>query len=185
MFEVVDSIAECQDPEHKLRETPWRGEVIHRFGVPGIHDARGIAAFDRLQMGLGGKMAYTIVIQPHGVIEQALPFDRIGWHAKGHSRDRLGIACIGDFRRDLMPEEQYAALVKLLTWLSLEKGYMKFNGHTLMENATNYPHHECPGSKLDMERLYRDVERLVWEKRACVDGPRFVRTSVTTSAPTS
>ena len=170
-MEVVSAISDCQDDDHGPRAKQWIGEVVHRIRVPGHQDAAEIARFDRQLPTLGGKMAYTLVIRPSGLIEQALAFDRIGWHARGSSRTHIGIGCIGDFR-----DEQLAALMDVLTWCShFRGGVVNVFGHTEKQDATSYSGHDCPGVNVDMDAIRAAVaERVKDLPPLCDEPPPFV-----------
>jgi len=154
---AVDSIAECLDDSHrKRRKGAWLGEVIHRIKVPGHNDAASIARFDRNYPPLG-KMAYAVIIHGNGLIEQALPFDRISPHAVGYNGTRVSVGCIGDFRTEPMPDAQRTSLVAVLAWCTARHRWQNFDGHTALDGASDDPEKVCPGDTLDIDALRRDV----------------------------
>lgn len=157
---VVDSIPECLDASHrKRRKDAWLGEVIHRIRVPGHNDAASIARFDRQQPKLG-KMAYAVIIHAGGLIEQALPFDRISPHAVGYNGTRVSIGCIGDFRTEAMPDAQRGSLVAVLAWCTAQHRWANFDGHTALDGASDDPDKVCPGDMLIIAALRRGVARM-------------------------
>lgn len=156
-MKVHNRILECLDDTHKVG-LDWQGSVIHRYGVPGVHDAKGIAARERMDNNVGRKMAYHLVISPDGVIEQALPFDVVGWHARSHSRKMIGIACIGDFRRHEMPDAQWESLVWFLTHAAITNRKINFTFHDFLPAGSNDLNKQCPGKMLDYGKLVDQVK---------------------------
>jgi len=152
-MDVVSAIEDCLDDEHRRRSRAWIGEVVHRIRVPGHNDAAEIARFDRNHPKLG-KMAYHLVIRPSGLVEQALPFDRVSPHARVYNSGYIGVACIGDFRTEPMRDPQRWALLDVLEWCSMYRGgVVDCFGHTEKPDATSYKGHDCPGVNVDMDAI--------------------------------
>ena len=176
-MEVVNRIDACCDDEHGPRKREWTGETVHRIKVPGHNDAAEIARFDRQLDVLGNKMAYTLVILPTGLVEQALPFDVIGWHARGYSRTHIGIGCVGDFTLEAMPNEQLESLMKVLWWCSTYRGgVVDVFGHTERPDASNYTGHDCPGVNVDMDAIRAAVAERCRQSPECPPNPGFTLT---------
>jgi hypothetical protein len=144
--------------------------------VPGGKDAEAVARFDETLPAVGSKIAYTILIHANGLVEQSLPFDRIGWHAKSYSRTHIGIACFGDFRTQVILQPQWESLREVLVWCSLHHGHLNFFGHTEKPDATSYDPgaHDCPGQYLDMDKLRYEVKIQAQELAECLPNPGFV-----------
>jgi len=159
MIQIVNRIAECLDSTHTLRPRGdnTEGEVIHRWSIDGA-DAKSIADIERTMPALGSRMTYTFVVRPHGLIEQALPLDVLGWHAKGYSRTWVGIVCVGDFRHHPMPPVQYDSLVDLLAMLSQRRGSINVRGHDQLDGGSADPNKECPGRLLSIPDLHESVK---------------------------
>jgi len=156
--QVENCIADCLLPENEYRTKQFSGQAIHRFTLTEyahkrIDDAREAAKFLQMYPGLGGVMAYELCIRRDGVIQQALPLDRWGWHAKGWSRTHLGIAVFGDFRHEDPTDEQWHSLVWLLARLAETIGRINFAGHSDLPNSSNDSTKVCPGPGLDMNLL--------------------------------
>jgi len=120
-------------------------------------------------------MAYNMIIMPNGVVEQALPFDRYGWHAKAYSLTHIGIGCAGDFTRAPMPGDQLESLLKVLWWCSLYRGgVVDVFGHTEKKDATGYVGHQCPGRFVDMDAIRAEVLQRVQASPECPPNPGFI-----------
>jgi hypothetical protein len=171
---IIDSAEFCLDDSHRLREDTWRGEVIHRIKVPGPHqDASAIARFDRNYPSLG-RMAYHLVIHPNGLVEQALPFDRISPHCRGYNGSHIAIGCVGDFRTYPMAAPQWLRLREILIWCSLFRGgVVDFFGHTEKKGTSDDPNKECPGRLVNLEGLRESVRLEVAHVKACPPNPGF------------
>lgn len=158
MLDIRNAIAECLDASHQLRRGPWpEAEVIHRFGVPGCETAAQIAAWERTQTSLGSKMTYNWVIRKSGLIEQALPLDVWGWHARGHSQGKQGVACVGDFRKEPPTDAQMDSLVNLCAAFAMRRGEIQIYGHDELPNSSSDPNKQCPGCRLDIGTLHQAV----------------------------
>jgi len=159
IVQIVNRISECFDASHRSRKKQIEGEIVHRFGLNLAHDAAGVARFARLDANVGSKMAYTFVVLEDGTIEQALPLDAIGWHARGWSETHLGIAVLGDFRKHLPTVNQLQALIELLAELSAMRGSITFGAHDQFPNSSNDPNKQCPGEFLDCGALRDQVRQ--------------------------
>lgn len=154
-LEIFDRIALCDDGKHKDRNLPIIGLSMHMFGVPGIHDAQGIAHFYRINTQYtGGQMPYTYVVQPGGAIEQALEIYDVGPHALRWSVPTISIVNIGDFNAHKPTPEQWRASVGLAAELSVAFDCEdKIKGHTERPGATRHVGKNCPGRYWDMNQF--------------------------------
>lgn len=158
MYHIINRIAECLNHGQRDRADPWDGETIHRYGVEGVHNAIGVAMFDRQLPQLGSAMAYHFVISPIGVIEQALPIGKIGWHAMSWSKTRVGIACLGDFTKQAPSAEQWAAAHWLVTMLMVVRGSgQNVTGHDELPGGSRDLTKRCPGDLWSMDDFRREV----------------------------
>lgn len=154
---IVNVIDCCQDASHTRRGTEIIGCAVHRFGVPGIHDACGVARFSRHEVsaGIGRRMPYHFVIAYDGTIEQALALSVYGNHAKGHNRTRFGIALLGDFQVDDPSPAQVDALTDMLAvFIGAYRAAGKvfaIDRHDRLGSAD--PSKVCPGKRLEVERI--------------------------------
>lgn len=151
-----DSKFQCAIPENR------RGVMVHRI-EDGV-DAESVAKFFKtFPKYTGGQMAYTFVILPSGIIEQALFLDEIGWHGREYSSSHWGVALIGDMRRKPATPEQIIALRWLVLSLTLFAGrsHLDVIGHSETARASADPHKDCPGRLLPMNKvrkwLYADA----------------------------
>jgi len=155
---IENHIAACLN-KHNPTRAKWGGEVIHRFTLnDGEDDVVRASDFLKAYPGLGGCMSYDLCIKKNGIIQQALPTNRHGWHAKGWSKTRLGIAVFGDFRTEQPTDAQWESLVWLLAQLSVMKNAIRFAAHDQLTNASNDPDKKCPGYNLNMNLLHDYVK---------------------------
>ena len=133
-----------------------RGLLIHRCESGLTGEAVKMAEREE---GLG----YHFFINPKGGIEQLYPDTELVWHARRWSTCTLGIAVYGDFyspdgsvHRDVTPE-QWTSLVSLCRSLTQKHGNLFILGHTDMACATHDAGKVCPGDRLDVAKLTREV----------------------------
>ena len=85
----------------------------------------------------GGKMPYALVVRVDGSVDQCRPLGIVTPHALGWSQNALGIAIVGDFRKEPPTEAQVHTCEQLCGVL------MAFYGAAL------HGHDELPRSSLD------------------------------------
>lgn len=106
----------------------------------------------------GYQMPYTIVVRPDGGVEQALAIGDVGPHARAWNIAGVGVALVGDQRHEAPPKPQYDALIWVCTvfagWLG---GAAHVFGHDELKGGSANARKECPGDKLDLQRLRGDI----------------------------
>ena len=146
------------------------GVVVHRIEVsqedPAFHDnpSEVVRFFRTHPTGVratGGKMPYPLLIEADGTLTQLLPLGRVTPHARSHNPTTIGVACLGDFRRESPPALQRATLVAVCTELlhALDVGSERLFGHDELVGGSADPNKECPGRHLSMIVLRADVEQ--------------------------
>ncbi len=175
MLKIHARIDVCDDGKHRERKGMIQGITCHMFGVPGVHDAAGIARFYRMQPEwTGGQMPYSFVVHPSGCIEQALPLGEVGPHALRWSDVTIGVVHIGDFNRHPVPQTQWQASVELVAELCCAFGLQpsrpstapyEVAGHTERPHATRSPDKVCPGRLWGMY-AYREAVELEMREAA-------------------
>jgi hypothetical protein len=160
---IIDSVDLCLDANHCSRARDPIGLAVHRFGVPGCHDAAGVARFCRGEASVGRKMAYNYVISPCGLVEQALPDRRWGWHVRGWSSRYIGIALLGDFRNTPPTADASFSLLRLCKSLMLTYCLAAdaVKGHNELPGGSAYPDHQCPGRLLSLDVLRTGLDAIV------------------------
>ncbi len=90
-----------------------------------------------------------------GEIYQGRDIEKIGAHAKGHNKDSLGIALIGNFNISRPTENQWESLIELLYSQCdmYDLNPSNIYGHKELEGADT----SCPGKHVNMNRIRRDV----------------------------
>lgn len=168
-------ISQCDDGKHRTREplTDIDTVAVHRIGKSLGEDAvticRRFIDDPEVAKYTGGEVPYAFIIgaDAGSTIWQCLPISEVGAHARRWNKQAIGVACIGDFRKHVMPSHQYAQLIKLLACLQF--GFprdLKIKGHDELPSASSDPNKKCPGDKLSMERVrsavraYLDDEHL-------------------------
>lgn len=151
---VVDMTAECRDGNHtplssRRCSTIW----IHRCGPSIGQNAIEIARWFRTEgrRWTGANMPYHVVVT-QDEIQQALPFDEQGAHARrwGNAHG-LAIAALGDFNKDEPTREQWYlavhAAADLVPLLVPHKFAMaQYLGDAHVEHLPIFGHGEIPGA---------------------------------------
>jgi N-acetylmuramoyl-L-alanine amidase len=89
-------------------------------------------------------IGYHYVIRADGTVETGRPLNRTGAHAKGRNLGSIGIVLTGN---NNFTSEQEIALAQLCRDLLKRYNITKIQRH----------HIQCPGPKLDVERMAREV----------------------------
>lgn len=155
---VVNKILECgpQNLRKRVLEEVTR-IVIHRCSI-----ATNAVEMSNVFKGIpetGGWMPYHFVILKDGTTEQALPVDRIAYHALQYNRGSIGVAVIGDHRTDHPTAEQTKSLIEFcadwMDWIITD-----VDGHTDIPHATHDPSKDCPGKNLNVWDIYKEAVQL-------------------------
>ena len=157
MRRPIDRIADCDDGKSRPVAIDERAAiVVHRCGMGGCAAEISAAYQQHPEAGpaTGYQMPYTIVIRPDGFVEQALRLGDYGPHACAWNEIALGVACIGDFRSNDVPHDQWQALVAVCHvfsgWIG---GASRIFGHDELDGGSADPAKRCPGEHLDMDTL--------------------------------
>jgi hypothetical protein len=166
---VQDRIAECLgDKAPRTALADKRRVVIHRVSFDvrtddnpdpidnELLDAAEIARRDARIKGIG-RMAYTVVIRTDALIEQALPLSAVGAHAIGANRDGIGVALVGDFRRDKLPAAQAINAVRLCSLLCMLNGGLELVAPDRVPGGSSDPSKQCPGRYFEVVRFAAQV----------------------------
>jgi hypothetical protein len=95
-----------------------------------------------------------------GEIQNGRSIDIAGSHARGMNTKSIGVVLVGDFDHYFPSQNQWAATVSLIRKLMMEFNVPADNviGHREVYVLLGQePKKSCPGWKLDMDRLRRDV----------------------------
>lgn len=169
-LEFTNVISQCDDGKHRTREPLAVIDTIavHRIGKSLGEDAiticRRFIDDPEVAKYTGGEVPYGFIIGAGGTIWQCLPISEVGAHARRWNKQAVGVACIGDFRKHVMPIVQYDKLIKLLAVIQF--GFprdLAIKGHDELPGASSDPNKKCPGDKLSMH----GVRGAVW---AYLDG---------------
>jgi len=159
---VVDVTDECKlgKPARK-RDAVVDHIILHRFDGnaiphwPRVVDAVGMAYCFATHVDLRdtvGRMAYSIVVTPSGVVEQAVPLSKYTPHARRWNRRSIGVAVMGDFRNHPPTTEQEFALAWLVPALACYYG-AKVVRHDDLPGSSSQKGKVCPGRFLNVEGL--------------------------------
>lgn len=89
-------------------------------------------------------IGYHFAIDPAGRVWELRSVKFQGAHVKNHNAGNLGVVCLGNFDLHPLPQEQFAALRKLVAMAGRRCGVLRIYGHRdLADNATS-----CPGAYL-------------------------------------
>ena len=98
------------------------------------------------------KMSYHFVVRKDGVIEQAVPLDRIAPAAKGMNSTGIQVCVVGDFTQKKPTKAQVASVTELLFRLRRAFPKAEVVGHS--------PSKPCPGPLFPLEAVKREVEEM-------------------------
>lgn len=153
---ISNCIAACGDGRARSIGLHRRTRlIIHRceVGQTAAEISKAFTTDPELKPYTGSEMPYTFVIRRDGTIEQALPLSEYGPHARRWSIEGIGVACVGDFRKERPTPQQWDSLVELcvafIPWL----GDGSIFGHTELRDASHDPNKVCPGKLLDLNAL--------------------------------
>lgn len=117
-----------------------------------------------------GKMAYSILVKPDGVVEQALPLSYVSPHGKRWNFRAVGVAFMGNFTHEEPTDMQVTAgkwVLRLLvqafcppSFTVMDKDgkiYPCLMGHTEAPGSFGDPTKVCPGQYLPMDELRQSV----------------------------
>lgn len=172
---TVASFTPWADGWDRLKPRPEgdiTGVVVHRIQVsqedPSYgDDAREVLRFFREHpigvKATGGEMPYPILIDAAGGVTQTLPLCCVSPHAVSHNPSTVGVALIGDFRREPPAPAQRLVLPWVCASLLLQLGATPehLHGHDELTGASRDPDKECPGRHLNMDVLRGEVKGLL------------------------
>ena len=78
--------------------------------------------------------------------------DRMGAHAAGHNSYTLGVCVVGDFDKELPPENIWSKAVQLCKWLCHNFSIQDIYGHRELTDMKT-----CPGLMFDLGKFRREV----------------------------
>lgn len=174
VLQIYDVISECDDGKPRERDlSAITTLAIHRVGIDKLQNlVLGLDAVAICQRFIsdpevakytGAEVPYTFIIGGEhgdydGLIWQCLPISDVGAHARRWSTPAVGIACVGDFRVDPPSEAQRDSLVALCSVLEDCFGDLEIRGHDELKGGSSDPNKKCPGDKLHMGALRRDIK---------------------------
>lgn len=166
-MKVVNRLLECDDGRQRPLSLARRNRiVIHRcsLGATAEEISRSFQRDAAARSVTGGQMPYTFVVRQDGVIEQALALSDFGPHALSWSDDGIGVACVGDYRKEVPSPDQWASVVSLCTSLSIYLGEARIYGHGELPGGSRRATIKCPGPFFGLARLRKDVSKALDER---------------------
>lgn len=148
---VINRIDDCDDGRRRLIDLNARRLlVIHRCGLG--EDAVTIAEKFKAIEATGYQTPYTFVVRTDGQIEQALALADYGPHAKRWNNMGIGLAVVGDFRRESPTLLQWDSVIRLCSAFA---GWATegVKGHDELPDGTSDKTKQCPGRHFDMDVL--------------------------------
>lgn len=177
-MQINNIITECYDGVVNTRGL-WdvRCLAIHRILFEDTMDpvaiARKFVDDPEVSKYTGGETPYTFLVISNTVY-QCLPLSDVGKHAKRWNFPAIGVGVVGDFRLCAPPSRQYNTLVDLCALLLPSFGLEPFEyvdhngvsapslaGHSELIGGSQDPAKKCPGDKLSMEKLRKDVSDIM------------------------
>lgn len=113
--------------------------------VEDIHEAH-------LENGWAG-IGYHYYIRRDGSIFSGRPEDVMGAHAQDNNENTLGVCIEGNFENEIIGDEQYNSLMKVIEYLSIKYPIQDIIGHRDVRNTL------CPGKNIDILNIKRDLEK--------------------------
>ena len=104
----------------------------------GARTVRNIQAFHQGPERKWADIGYNFLVSPDGVVYEGRGWGFRGAHARGHNRQAVGVACIGDGSRP-MPIPAQQAVLWLLAEAERRFGELRIVGHRDVGNTS------CPG----------------------------------------
>ena len=95
---------------------------------------------------------YHFLVRKDGTIYRLRPEDKVGAHAYGANYDSLGICFEGDYKEEIMQEEEIKAGRELVNFLKNKYGINTVQVHKNV-NATN-----CPGDNFPFDQIANSNE---------------------------
>ena len=96
---------------------------------------------------------YHFLVRKDGTIYRLRPEDKVGAHAYGANYDSLGICFEGDYKEEIMQEEEIKAGRELVNFLKNKYGINTVQVHKNV-NATN-----CPGDNFPFDQIANSNEK--------------------------
>lgn len=155
---VIDVIKQCDDGKPAVRDlanvTMLAIHRIDRWGTA-IDICKRFTTDPEVMKYTGGEVPYTFFVGEAGEVWQALPLADIGRHARRWNVPAIGIAVIGDFRKDVPPAVQLTKLEALCFELIKALGITPddVKGHDELPDGSADPTKRCPGKNLSMDHL--------------------------------
>lgn len=166
---IKNVINRCSDgnTSHRLL-SGITGIMLHRIGTSiGSNGEEITQSFKNTKYPnagywTGGKMAYTFVILPNGMIEQTKPLTIVTPHARKYNKTYIGIACIGDFTKEKPTSQQWRAAALLCAALPKKLGNesLPIVAHTKLPEASSDSSKECPGAFWPMPQFLDAIKLL-------------------------
>ena len=94
---------------------------------------------------------YHFLVRKDGTIYRLRPEDKVGAHAYGSNYDSLGICFEGDYKEEIMQEEEIKAGRELVNFLKNKYGISTVQVHKNV-NATN-----CPGDNFPFDQIANET----------------------------
>ena len=94
---------------------------------------------------------YHFLVRKDGTIYRLRPEDKVGAHAYGSNYDSLGICFEGDYKEEIMQEEEIKAGRELVNFLKNKYGINTVQVHKNV-NATN-----CPGDNFPFDQIANET----------------------------
>lgn len=133
--------------------------IVHRAGGPGWPGSTEDLVRELCPHWPGQSTPYWAFVEPSGRVAVVTNLKDKGSHAASYNTSSLGVAVIGDFRKNTPSEAQRRALLRLLQWCCERFSFRAKDvyGHTELPGSTRTPGKECPGWMLDMNALRLDL----------------------------
>ncbi len=131
--------------------------IVHRIGVGenGLEVAKWFESHS--EAGTGRRMPYHYIVSRSGCTQQCLPLSDRGAHAVRYNSASVGVACIGDFRKQNPTPEQNKSLIRLLTELKRRFPTTTIARHDELPGASTDPFKVCPGPLLKLDHIKQQV----------------------------
>lgn len=171
---VVDVIKLVDDGKPAQRDVSLiKGLTIHRIDRWGdaIEICKRFTSDPEMMKYTGGEVPYTFFINDEGTVWQALPVSEIGRHARRWNVPHIGIAVIGDFRKEVPTGVQLAKLEQLCFELcvALQISWEDVKGHDELPDGSADPTKRCPGKNLSMDHLRSKLRGMLGRDKAALE----------------
>jgi len=139
--------------------------VVHRIGATigtnGTDISKRFREDPNVGKYTGMQVPYHFVVDRWGKVDQCLTLTETGYHARTKwNRRSIAVACVGDFRTDQIPVDQWWGCIDICALMAEWVGANRYEirGHTELPGSSK-PGKDCPGKYFPLDELRTEIGR--------------------------